>query len=56
MKNTKTWLDDLKLRATYGVAGNAGIGVYGTWSGVTLSNTGLAFGDTTGEPLYPRKI
>ena len=46
MKNTKTWLDDLKLRATYGVAGNAGIGVYGTWSGVTLSNTGLAFGDT----------
>ena len=46
MSKTKSWLDDLKLRATYGVTGNAGIGIYGTWSGITLSNTGLAFGDT----------
>ena len=46
MKSTKSWLDDLKLRATYGVTGNAGIGVYGTQSGVTFSNSGLGFGDT----------
>lgn len=40
------WLDDLKLRATYGVTGNAGIGVYGTKSGLTTSSTGLGFQDT----------
>lgn len=46
MKGTKSWLDDLKLRATYGVTGNSGISAYGTQSGVTASSTGLAFQDT----------
>ena len=46
MKNTKSWLDDLKIRATYGVTGNAGIGVYGTQSGVTFDAGQLGFQDT----------
>lgn len=46
MKSTKSWLDDLKFRATYGVTGNAGIGVYGTQSGVTFANWSFGFQDT----------
>ena len=46
MKSTKSWLDDLKLRATYGVTGNAGIGVYGTKSGITFANWSFGFQDT----------
>lgn len=45
MKNTKSWLDDLKFRATYGVTGNAGIGVYGTQSGLTFANWSFGFQD-----------
>lgn len=46
MKSIKgNWLDDMKIRATYGVTGNSGINVYGTWSGVTSSPSGLGFGD-----------
>jgi len=45
MKATKSWMDDLKIRATYGVTGNAGIPVYGTVSGVTFKNTALGFQD-----------
>lgn len=45
MKATKSWMDDLKIRATYGVTGNAGIPVYGTVSGVTFQNTKLGFQD-----------
>ena len=39
------WLDDLKLRATYGVTGNAGIGLYGTQSGITFANWSFGFQD-----------
>ena len=39
------WLDDLKIRATYGVTGNAGIGIYGTQSGVTFANWSFGFQD-----------
>lgn len=39
------WLDDLKLRATYGVTGNSGIGVYGTKSGITFANWSFGFQD-----------
>ncbi len=46
MEKTKSWLDDLKLRATYGVTGNAGIGVYGTQSGVSFASTAFGFQDT----------
>ena len=45
MENTKNWLDDLKLRATYGVTGNSGIAAYGTQSGVTAANWQSAFQD-----------
>ena len=43
---TKSWLDDLKLRATYGVTGNSGISVYGTESGVEFANWSFGFQDT----------
>ncbi len=46
MKNTKSWLDDLKLRATYGVAGNSNISAYATQSGITFANWGFGFQDT----------
>lgn len=43
------WLDDLKIRGTYGVTGNAGISEYGTKSGVTAATTGLGFQDVAGN-------
>ena len=46
MKSTKSWLDDLKIRATYGVTGNSGISVYGTESGVEFANWSFGFQDT----------
>ena len=46
MQKTKSWMDDLKIRATYGVTGNSGIPVYGTMSGVMYYNTKLGFQDT----------
>ncbi len=46
MKQSKSWLDDLKLRATYGVAGNSNISAYATQSGVTFANWSYAFQDT----------
>jgi len=45
MKGTKSWLDDLKLRLTYGVTGNAGIPVYGSSTGVTFANWSFGFQD-----------
>ena len=45
MQGTKSWLDDLKLRATYGVTGNAGIGIYGTKSGITFANWSFGYQD-----------
>lgn len=45
MQWSKNWLDDMKFRVTYGVTGNSGIKAYGTQSGVSPSQTGLAFQD-----------
>ncbi|MEI7422206.1 MAG: TonB-dependent receptor [Prolixibacteraceae bacterium] len=57
MKSTKSWLDDLKFRATYGVTGNSGINAYGTQSGVSAASTGLAFQDVAvGRYLYNNTI
>ena len=53
MQSTKSWLDDLKLRATYGVTGNAGIGVYGTQSGITFANWSFGFQDTQANRYIP---
>ncbi|MDR2935821.1 MAG: SusC/RagA family TonB-linked outer membrane protein [Rikenellaceae bacterium] len=39
------WLDNLKLRLSYGVSGNSGIPRYGTQSGVTSSRSGLGLHD-----------
>lgn len=49
MKATKSWLDDLKIRATYGVTGNSGIAAYGTQSGVVTTNTLLGFQDVSAQ-------
>ena len=46
MKGTKSWLDDLKIRVTYGVTGNAGIPVYGSSTGVNFANWSFGFQDT----------
>ncbi len=46
MKVTKSWLDDLKVRVTYGVTGNAGIPVYGSSTGVSFANWSFGFQDT----------
>lgn len=46
MKQTKSWLDDLKIRATYGVAGNSNISAYATQSGVTFANWSFGFQDS----------
>jgi len=43
---TKSWLDDLKIRLTYGVTGNAGIPVYGSSTGVNFANWSFGFQDT----------
>ncbi|MCH5311006.1 MAG: TonB-dependent receptor [Prevotella sp.] len=53
MKGTKSWLDDLKLRATYGVTGNAGIGIYGTKSGITFANWSFGFQDEAANRYVP---
>lgn len=45
MSGTKSWLEDLKLRLSYGVTGNSGIKPYETQSGVMPSTTGLGFQD-----------
>lgn len=42
-----TWLDNLKLRASYGTTGNSAIDPYGTQNGVvSFNNSGLAFQNT----------
>ncbi len=56
MAKTKSWLDDLKLRATYGVTGNAGIGVYGTKSGITFANWSFGFQDTAANRYILGKL
>ncbi|OMP80363.1 SusC/RagA family TonB-linked outer membrane protein [[Flexibacter] sp. ATCC 35208] len=43
MRNARN-LDDLKLRVTYGVAGNSAISEYGTQSGLTQANN-ISFGE-----------
>lgn len=45
MSSTRSWLDELKWRVTYGVTGNSGIDEYGTQSGVE-SGTNLGFQDS----------
>lgn len=46
MKSTTDYLDNLKLRVSYGTTGNSAIKPYGTQNGVvSFNNSGLAFQD-----------
>lgn len=47
MKATKSWLDNLKIRASYGVTGNDGLGAYGT---LAYSQAGMLGFQETGQP------
>ena len=53
---TKSWLDDLKLRVTYGVTGNAGIPVYGSSTGITFANWSFGFQDNAANRYIPGKL
>ncbi len=46
--NNVDWLTNLKLRASWGKAGNYGIQVYGTQSGISAA-TNIGFGDIQGN-------
>ena len=52
MKDTKHWLDNLKLRASYGVTGNSGgMGAYSTTSlAYIYANLGVSVDGTSGNP------
>ncbi len=45
MNKTRTWLDNLKLRASYGVSGNEAIGVYQSLT--KMASNSLAMGGTS---------
>ena len=53
---TKSWLDDLKIRLTYGVTGNAGIPVYGSSTGITFANWSFGFQDAAANRYIPGKL
>ena len=53
---TKSWLDDLKIRVTYGVTGNAGIPVYGSSTGITFANWSFGFQDNAANRYIPGKL
>lgn len=56
MKDTKNWLNDLKLRASYGVAGSANIRPYQTTTEVVAKEgTNLSLGGSNALPLYVLK-
>ena len=50
MNNTKNWLDELKVRVSYGEVGNTAISPYSTLS--TLGRKPYIFGETNGINTY----
>lgn len=53
MQNTKSWLNNLKLRASYGVTGNSNIQPYQTSTEVVSKpGTNLSLGGTSPLPIY----
>ncbi|RIV72375.1 SusC/RagA family TonB-linked outer membrane protein [Flagellimonas aequoris] len=54
MKGTQNWLDDLKLRLSYGVTGNQGISPYQTQGGVTRS--AYSWNEEPGFGYYPTEL
>lgn len=61
MKNTKSWLDFLKLRVSWGQVGNANINCYQYLAPVSTSNTNYNFGTSAGQEgwstgSYPSRL
>ena len=54
MKKTQSWLDDLKIRLSYGVTGNQGISPYQTQGGVTRSI--YSWNESPGFGYYPTEL
>jgi TonB-linked SusC/RagA family outer membrane protein len=52
MQSTKNWLDNLKLRAGYGVAGTANINPYVSTTNVVSPNLNLSLGSNAALPVY----
>ena len=55
MDGTKGWLDNLKIRAGYGVTGAAGIGAYSSWSILSQGQMSLG-GEKVTNASFPQKI
>lgn len=55
MKRTSSWLDNLKLRASYGVTGTAGIDAYSSMSILSQGNYTLA-GEKITSYFYPETV
>ena len=61
MKNTKSWLDFLKLRVSWGQVGNANINCYQYLAPVTTTNINYNFGTDAGQTgwstgSYPSRL
>ncbi|MFC4219137.1 TonB-dependent receptor [Flagellimonas marina] len=54
MKSTENWLDDLKLRLSYGVTGNQGISPYQTQGGADRS--AYSWNESPGFGYYPTEL
>ena len=54
MKGAENWLDDLKIRLSYGVTGNQGISPYQTQGGVTRS--AYSWNEAPGFGYYPTEL
>ncbi|NLO69994.1 MAG: TonB-dependent receptor [Porphyromonadaceae bacterium] len=55
MESTRSWLDNAKIRAGYGVTGTAGISAYDSWSLLTQGNYTLA-GEKITSYRYPEVV
>lgn len=55
MESTKSWLDDMKLRAGYGVAGTANVNAYQTQTEVTPGGFNMTLGGSGIVPVYVLK-
>ncbi|SDE84065.1 TonB-linked outer membrane protein, SusC/RagA family [Pricia antarctica] len=54
MKSTENWLNDLKIRLSYGATGNQGIGPYQTQGGVARS--AYSWNEAPGFGYYPNEL
>lgn len=54
MEKSNSWLNNLKLRLSYGKSGNEGISIYETWT--KLSSTAIAMGGLSNIAWYPNTL